>query len=55
VGGFLGAWLGGVVYARTGSYDWIWYADVLLAFAAALNHLPIDERPLPRPAAQATT
>ena len=55
VGGFLGAWLGGVVYARTGSYDWIWYADVLLAFAAALIHLPIDERPLPRPAAQATT
>jgi MFS family permease len=55
VGGFLGAWLGGVVYARTGSYDWIWYADVLLAFAAALIHLPIYERPLPRPAAQATT
>ncbi len=55
VGGFLGAWLGGVVYARTGSYDWVWYADVVLAFGAALIHLPIDEKPLPRPAAQATT
>ncbi len=55
VGGFLGAWLGGVAYARTGSYDWVWYADVVLAFGAALIHLPIDEKPLPRPAAQATT
>jgi predicted MFS family arabinose efflux permease len=55
VGGFLGAWLGGVAYARTGSYDWVWYADVVLAFGAALIHLPIDEKPLARPAAQATT
>jgi predicted MFS family arabinose efflux permease len=46
VGGFLGAWLGGQVYAATGSYDWVWYADVMLAFAAALIHLPIREAPL---------
>ncbi len=46
VGGFLGAWLGGQVYAATGSYDGVWYADVLLAFAAALIHLPIREAPL---------
>jgi len=56
VGGFLGAWLGGAVFARTGSYDWVWYADVVLAFGAALIHLPIDEAPVARPKpAQATT
>ncbi len=50
IGGFLGAWLGGQVFASTGAYDWVWYLDVLLAFGAALIHLPIDERP---PVAQA--
>ncbi len=48
VGGFLGAWLGGRVFEATGSYDWIWYADVLLAVAAALIHLPIPEQQLVR-------
>jgi MFS family permease len=43
VGGFLGAWLGGWVFEATGSYDWIWYADILLAVGAALVHLPIRE------------
>jgi predicted MFS family arabinose efflux permease len=54
VGGFLGAWLGGQVFAATGSYDWVWYADVMLAFAAALIHLPIREAPVARKV-QATT
>lgn len=43
IGGFLGAWLGGKAFESTGSYDWIWYADILLAVAAALVHLPIRE------------
>ena len=43
VGGFLGAWLGGKAFEASGSYDWIWYADILLAVAAALIHLPIRE------------
>lgn len=43
IGGFLGAWLGGKVFELTGSYDWIWYVDILLAVAAALIHLPIQE------------
>ena len=48
IGGFLGAWLGGKAFEATGSYDWIWYADILLAVAAALIHLPIREaRPAP--------
>ncbi len=48
IGGFLGAWLGGKAFEATGSYDWIWYADIVLAAAAALLHLPIKET---RPAA----
>ena len=50
VGGFLGAWLGGYVFERTGSYDWLWYIDIMLAVGAALIHMPIKEAPTPRPA-----
>jgi MFS family permease len=47
IGGFFGAWLGGIALASTGSYDWMWYADMLLALAAAFVNLPIKEaRPL---------
>jgi predicted MFS family arabinose efflux permease len=46
IGGFLGAWLGGRVFEATGSYDWVWYIDIMLAAAAALIHLPIREAPL---------
>jgi predicted MFS family arabinose efflux permease len=49
IGGFLGAWLGGKAYELTGSFDWIWYADIVLAIGAALLHLPIKEsRPAPQ-------
>ena len=51
IGGFLGAWLGGRIFAATQSYDWVWYLDILLAFAAALIHLPIREAPAQRPLA----
>ena len=43
IGGFLGAWLGGVALAQHGSYEWIWYADIALAALAALVNLPIRE------------
>jgi predicted MFS family arabinose efflux permease len=43
IGGFLGAWLGGQVFEATGSYNWIWYVDIMLALGAALVHLPISE------------
>jgi len=52
VGGFLGAWLGGIAFAETGSYDWMWIADAVLATIAALVNLPIREERL-RPAAAA--
>lgn len=42
------AWLGGKVFEATGSYDWTWYVDILLALGAALVHLPIHEKPLRR-------
>jgi predicted MFS family arabinose efflux permease len=44
IGGFTGAWLGGRLFESTGSYDWMWYVDVMLAIGAALVHLPIKER-----------
>ena len=43
VGGFLGAWLGGLAISRLGSYDLMWWADIALAAAAALCNLPIRE------------
>ena len=46
VGGFFGAYLGGSVFQATGSYDWVWYADIVLAAGAALVNLPIGEAPL---------
>ena len=47
LGGFLGAWLGGKAFEANGNYDWMWIADILLAAAAALLHLPIREKALP--------
>jgi predicted MFS family arabinose efflux permease len=43
IGGFLGAWLGGLAFERAGSYQWMWYADMALAAFAALVNLPIRE------------
>ena len=43
VGGFFGAWLGGIAITQTGNYLWMWWADVALALAAALVNLPIRE------------
>ena len=43
IGGFLGAYLGGIALDRSGDYQWMWYADMALAAAAALVNLPIRE------------
>lgn len=55
ISGFLGAWLGGKLFEATGSYDWMWYIDVVLAIGAALIHLPIKEssKDLPKAGAAA--
>jgi predicted MFS family arabinose efflux permease len=51
IGSFLGAWLGGLLYDRTGSYDVVWWISIALGIAAGLLNLPIDEREIRRPAA----
>ena len=48
VGSFFGAWSAGFMFDLAGSYDSVWIASVLLAFAAAALHLPISERPVER-------
>ncbi len=52
VGGFLGVWLGGVLYDATGSYNMVWWLSVALSFASAAINLPIKERPVRRPVIQ---
>jgi MFS family permease len=51
VGGFLGVWLGGVLFERTGSYDVVWWLSVFFGVASALINLPIVEKPVGRVAA----
>jgi len=53
VGGFFGAWLGGLAFVRYGDYSWMWYADIVLALAAALVNLPIREAQVVRAPAPA--
>jgi MFS family permease len=50
VGGFLGVYLGGVLYERTGSYDVVWWLGVLFGVISALINLPIVEQPVMRTA-----
>jgi MFS family permease len=52
VGGFLGVWLGGVVFERFGSYTPIWWLSILFGVLSALINLPIVEAPVARPVAQ---
>jgi predicted MFS family arabinose efflux permease len=51
VGGFLGVWLGGVLFERTGSYDLVWWLSILLGLLSAAINLPIVEKPVVRAAA----
>lgn len=48
LGSFCGAWIAGLMFDWTGSYDSIWVASVALGFIAALLHLPIPDRPVAR-------
>jgi MFS family permease len=52
VGGFLGVWLGGIVFEQFGSYTPIWWLSVLFGVLSALINLPIVEAPVARPVAQ---
>lgn len=48
IGSFLGVWLGGVLYDRTGSYDIVWYLAIALGVFAGLVNLPVREGPIAR-------
>jgi MFS family permease len=48
VGGFLGVWLGGVLFESSGSYDVVWWLSILLGLLSAVINLPIVERPVAR-------
>jgi predicted MFS family arabinose efflux permease len=48
VGGFLGVWLGGIVFDRTGSYDLVWWLAILFGVLSALINMPIVEKPVSR-------
>jgi len=50
VGSFMGVWLGGALYDRTGSYDIVWYISIALGIFAALINLPVREAPIARTA-----
>jgi MFS family permease len=50
IGGFLGAYLGGIALSESGNYQWMWYADMALAAAAAIINLPIREPRIVAPA-----
>ena len=52
IGSFMGVWLGGVLYDRTGSYDIVWYISIGLGVLACLVNLPVREQPLQRTAPQ---
>jgi MFS family permease len=54
IGSFMGVWLGGFLYDRTGSYDVVWYIAIALGGVAAALNLPVRGTPIPRaPAPQA--
>jgi len=52
VGGFLGVWLGGIVFEKFDSYTPIWWLSVLFGVLSALINLPIVEKPVVRPVAR---
>ena len=53
IGGFLGAWLGGLAITQFGDFSWMWYADMALAALAALVNLPIREAQIAKAVPQA--
>jgi predicted MFS family arabinose efflux permease len=52
IGSFIGVWLGGNFYDRTGSYELAWWATIIFGLIAALLHWPIKDAPLDRLADQ---
>ena len=53
IGSFLGVWLGGYIYDRTGTYDIVWYISIALGVFAGLVNLPVREAAIIRNRPQA--
>ena len=53
LGGFLGVWLGGVLYEKSGSYQIVWWLSIALGIASAVINLPIREKAVERSFPQA--
>ncbi|WP_182086011.1 MFS transporter [Aureimonas sp. ME7] len=53
IGAFFGAWAGGLLFEKTGSYDAVWMVSIALAVVAGLANLPIRDASLRRPAGAA--
>ncbi|MFM2036516.1 MAG: hypothetical protein RL459_1781 [Pseudomonadota bacterium] len=49
IGSFMGVWLGGYLYDRTGSYDVVWMLSIALGIFAGLVNLPVQENAIARP------
>jgi predicted MFS family arabinose efflux permease len=43
LGGFLGVWLGGVVFDSMHSYQPLWIGSIVLGFLASALHWPIND------------
>ena len=48
LGAFLGGWLGGYLFDRTGSYDLVWQIAIVLSLLAAALNWPVREQPVAR-------
>jgi len=55
IGSFMGVWLGGYLYDKTGSYDVVWYIAIALGVMAALVNLPVKEAGIERKSPQGAT
>jgi predicted MFS family arabinose efflux permease len=53
IGSFMGVWLGGFLYDRTGSYDVVWMIAIALGVFAGLVNLPVKEGAITRRPAMA--
>ena len=54
IGSFMGVWLGGLLYDRTGSYDVVWYIAIALGIFAGLINMPVKEAAILRGAKPAS-
>jgi predicted MFS family arabinose efflux permease len=54
IGSFMGVWLGGFLYDKTGSYDIVWYISIALGIFAGLVNLPVRETAIDRAPTAAT-